>query len=193
MKIALTIVTFVVISIVIVLSYYGLFADIRLENRNVGPFKLVYEKHIGDYKNTSVIMDKIYYTLLNEDSIATTKGFGLYYDKPGTVETGKQRSIAGCILEGQDEIKVAELSKKYNIKEFPASDSIVVDFPFKGMVSIFIGIFRVYPQISDYLKEKGERLDAPVMEIYDGINKRIIYIVPINLERRVVDSYLIQE
>ncbi len=50
------IVVLVVIVLVIYLSQYGLFASVNITEKNIGPYLLVYEKHVGDYKNVGPIM-----------------------------------------------------------------------------------------------------------------------------------------
>ena len=54
----------------------------------------------------------------------------------------------------------------------------MVEFPFRNKFSIFVGIMRVYPAMESYLEQMGYE-EAPVMEIYDVPNKKIIYIMEI--------------
>ncbi|MCP4754049.1 MAG: hypothetical protein GY866_24455 [Proteobacteria bacterium] len=189
MKKIIIAVSVAIVAVLIVLSHYGLFASIRFEKRSLGPFILVYEKHLGDYAETGVIMDRIYYRLLNEDSISSTKGFGIYYDKPGAVAKEEQRSIAGCILEGLNEGEVAELSKKYRLGRLPASEFLATEFPHKGQLSVLIGVLRVYPEIAE-LFETEAYPDMPIVEIYDGQDEKINYLVPLNLEPAVFDAFI---
>ena len=112
MKTFIIVVLVVAIGVIIGSLYYvGFFAKIQIEEREVGPFKVVYEEHIGDYRGTGKIMDEIYHSLL-DDGIETYKGFGIYYDDPKTTEKDKLRSIAGCILEENDHLKISELQKR---------------------------------------------------------------------------------
>ena len=78
MKKFLVFIGLIIIVIVLMLSYYGLFTEVKIVKREVGPLWLVYEKHIGNYKNVGPVMDKIYNDLLGNDSIEAAKGFGLY-------------------------------------------------------------------------------------------------------------------
>ncbi len=189
MKKVIGVLVVIIAIIILALSYYGLFAKIEIGNKETGPFWLVYEKHIGDYSKTGAIMDKVFNELLNDESIKTTRGFGLYYDNPKNVEEEKLRSIVGCILEDSDEDKVPFLEKRYNVKKFPQSDSIVAQFPFKGMLSILVGVFKVYPKLGEYI-ERNNYPKTPIMELYDITNEQITYIASSKIKKNIFDSFL---
>ncbi|MBF0406581.1 MAG: GyrI-like domain-containing protein [Candidatus Riflebacteria bacterium] len=179
----------IVAIILIYLSGYGLFSSVIISEKNVGPYLLVYRKHIGDYKNVGPVMDKIYYDLKDNHSVITTKGFGLYYDNPQDVTTDNLRSIVGCIVEGKSIEDLKDIKNKYGIKEYPASKSVVAEFPFKGKISIILGIFKVYPKLSAYLNE-NKHPSTPIMELYDQPNEKIEYISSFDLSKEVFDSFL---
>ena len=130
-----------IIALLIYLSRYGLFASVIITEKSTGPYLLVYKKHIGDYKNVGPVMDKLFYDLKDNHAITTTKGFGLYYDKPQDVAKEKLRSIVGCIVEGIPIEDLKTISSKYGIKEYSISKSVVAEFPYKGKMSIILGIF----------------------------------------------------
>jgi len=173
-------VLFVILVLIIVavgiVAYYGGFNKIVITRGKEGGETLIYEEVTGDYSQTGFIADKIYNSLLNEDKIETTKGFGIFHDNPQYVEQNKLRSDVGCILDAPvDSLKMAELSKKYRVKILPETNCITIEFPFKGKMSIMVGIFRVYPEIEKYIKENNLEEAGPVMEIYDIPNQKIIY------------------
>jgi len=175
MKIALIIILIVTILLIGVISYYGGFKHVEVSVKEEGGELLVYEELTGAYKNSGKLMDKIYYKLLNEDKIATTKGFGIYYDDPGKVEESKLRSEAGCILEDKDTNKVHALKEKYNIRKCAVKKYIWAEFPYKGKASVIFSLMKVYPALKGYAKEHGYYEDGAVMEIYDIPNNRIVY------------------
>ncbi len=158
------------------LGWAGLFSEIRIKEEKTGPFFMAYNKNIGPYKNTGAVMDRIYNTLLGEKGVSAGRGFGLYYDRPGTVPDEKLRSIAGCIIEKSDEFKLAVPSEKFRTGIFPESEAVVTRFPYKGKISVIIGVLRVYPVLAGYIAEKKIR-SGPVMEVYDIKNETISYIV----------------
>jgi len=176
-KIIFGIFLLLLIGVVIFLNYIGFFSKIVIEEKQMGPFILVYGEHKGDYKGTAKIQDDIYYSLLNDNKIETFKGFGIYYDDPKKVPTEELRSIAGCILEKSDYKKIETLKERgFKIKEIIKQNSIVVEFPFKNTFSIIAGIMKVYPKFEEYI-EKNNLTKNEMMEIYDNPSKKIIYLM----------------
>ncbi len=174
LQIVLWIIVVLVVVIASAYTYYGGFVNISPEIKEVGGETLVYEKITGDYSQSAAASDRVYQKLLEDYQIATTKGFGIYYDNPKVTEKDKLRADIGCILES-DFDKIEALRKDFEIMEYPEDKYIVVEFPFKGMPSVLIGIRRVYPALNAYAKQKGYAVDAPVMEIWDVPNKKINY------------------
>ncbi len=184
------VIVFVVIVLLATLARYGLFSSVSVTEKEVGPLLLVYKKHIGDYKNVAPVMDEIYYDLKDNHAIETTKGFGLYYDNPREVEKDKLRSIVGCIVEGKSIEDLTALNHQYGIREYPSSKSIVAEFPYKGTLSVMLGIFKVYPKLSAYIDE-NRYPKTPILEIYDQPNMKIEYIASVDLSDEVFDSFLV--
>jgi len=181
----------VVIAIVclIVLARYGLFYSVSISEKNVGPYLLVYKTHIGDYNGVAPIIGEVYNDLKNNYSIEATKGFGIYYDNPREVDKAKLRSIVGCIVEGKSVEDLKKASSKYGVKEYPSSKSVVAEFPYKGKMSIIIGIFKVYPKLASYIKER-KYPQTPIMELYDRPKERIEYISSVNLSNDTFAGFL---
>lgn len=171
----LIIIGIIVILAVIFLSYYGAFTKIEVGYERQGGETLIYEEIKGDYRQSANSMDKVYYALKNDHGIATTNGFGIYYDNPQKVETSKLRSEAGCIIPQGVEIDNDAISEKFKIKQFPDERYIVTSFPYKNKMSVIFSIMRVYPKLREFAEKNGHSLEAPVMEIYDVPNKKILY------------------
>jgi hypothetical protein len=175
MKILLIIIMVVIIAVLGLYAYFGGFKKIPLQIREEGGETLVYETVQGDYRQTAAVMDKIYYSLLNEEQIETFKGFGIYYDDPKKVDKEKLRSEAGCILGNADQVNFRELEKKYQLKTFPQKQYLTAQFPWKGKMSVMFSILRVYPALNKYARTRGYDENTPVMEIYDVSNGKILY------------------
>ena len=163
-----------VIAMIGIYAYYGGFHNIVPEIAKSGGETLVYEEVIGDYAQSGEVSDRVYQKLLDDYKITTTKGFGIYYDNPETTEKTKLRSDVGCILESDFE-KIDRLKTAFEITEYPVDNYLKVEFPYKGTLSILLGIMKVYPVLNAYVSENGYEGDAPVMEIWDVPNKRIMY------------------
>ena len=174
MKIVLIILAVLVILLIVVYAYLGGFSKISFRIENQGGETIVYENLTGDYSQAAKVSDRIYYSLLNEDKVATTRGIGIYYDNPKKVEKSKLRSEIGCIVENVDSVTLTRLSEKYQIKTLPQSEFVVAEFPFKGKLSVLFGIMKVYPALDKFNKEQGY-IESPITEIYDVLNKKIIY------------------
>jgi hypothetical protein len=170
---------FVLMLLAAVVTFYrsGYFSKIVIEEKEVGPYMLVYEEHIGDYKNTKKIHENLYYALKGE-KVETTIGFGIYYDNPREVSKEKLRSDIGMILDSADYRKIDQLKAKYKVREISRQKSVVIGFPFKSSLSIMAGIFKAYPALLQYVKEKNYK-QREMMEIYDMKDKKIWYIMPL--------------
>lgn len=176
-------------ALIIYLNYLGLFSKVSVSERQIDSFLMVYQKHIGEYKEVGAIMDKMYYDLKDNYKIETTKGFGVYYDNPQKVAKEKCRSISGCVLEYKDAARVEELKKKYMVIEYPKSNSVVAEFPFKSKMSIIVGIMKVYPKLMVYIEKKEHKL-VPFLELYDMSAKKTVYAMSTDLESSIFNTFL---
>lgn len=167
----------------------GLFASVKITEKDAGPYLLVYKKHLGEYKNVGPVMDSVYYDLKNNYSIETTKGFGIYYDDPKKVSKENLRSIVGCIVETKNADELGDLKNRYGVNVYPVSKSVVAEFPYNGKLSIIIGLFKAYPKINSYISAK-QYIPTPILELYDQPNKKILYIASPNLDQKVFSSLL---
>lgn len=175
MKIFLIVLSVVLLVLIITLIYYGAFKKVIVRVEIQGGETLVYQDVLGDYKQSSVISDKVYYSLIENMGITTYKGFGIYYDKPGSVPVEQMRSKVGCILEDSDLDKIDSVKKVFSVEVANEKEYIVAEFPIKGKLSFILGIFKVYPEINRFTKANNFSEDSPVMEIWDIPNKKIIY------------------
>ncbi len=155
--------------------YYGGFHPVGITEQQAGGETVVYEDIVGDYSQAGAVSNKLYYALLYSDSLNTSKGFGVFYDNPQKIEKDKLHSEAGCIIEGIDSVRLQRLKAKYKIKKLDAKTYITAELPFKGYISILIGLSKVYPAITKYCIENGYSEDSPVTEIYNMEQKTITY------------------
>ncbi|MCU0848407.1 MAG: GyrI-like domain-containing protein [Spirochaetes bacterium] len=153
--------------------YSGLFTGVVITEKSIGPLKLVYEEHVGDYRESGRIQNTVYRELASA-GIMTKKGFGIYYDDPKTVPAEKLRSRVGCVLESEDYGKIPVPGKKFKIMDLPEKKCVYAEFPHRTWLSILFGISRVYPAMSEYVRAKGYRF-SEVIEIYDVPMKKIEY------------------
>ena len=156
-------------------SYYGGLASISPQIKTCGGEVIVYEKLLGDYSQSEAVSQRVYKRLRKEFEIETKKGFGIYYDKPGTVESFNLRSEVGCILEPEDHNRAADLMSVFFVETYPVEEYLVTEFPYKGAASLMIGVMKVYPAMEKFVRKNGYDLNTPVMEIWDAPNGIITY------------------
>ncbi len=84
---------------------------------------------------------------------------------------------------------MSKVSSKYDVREYPSSKSVVAEFPYKGKISIFIGIMKIYPALGTYIKEHQYN-QTPKKELYDMQNERFEYISSMNLLKEIFDVFL---
>lgn len=175
MIVVFAVVLVIVVAVLGIYAYYGGFAKIDIKQESLGGETIVYQEVQGDYKQTMVASNEIYYYLLNDLKIETFEGIGIFYDNPQEVEKDKLRSEVGCIIEAKDIERLRESGCKYKIKTLSVKPTIVVEFPFKGQMSIFVGMFKIYPAIEKYIQKYNLPKDGPLIEIYDTPNKKTTY------------------
>lgn len=172
MRIFWLILAVVIIGVAIFFGYFGAFKPIKITEIELGEFYFVKKSVIGDYAQSGAVQMELYEALAN-DSIASTKGVGIYYDNPDTTPKEELRSDVGCIIDAKDTTKVQMLFK-YELAKMDAGKYVSADFPFKGQLSIIFGVLRVYPKLAQYLK-KHQLLSDYSVEIYDVPQKKVQY------------------
>lgn len=185
MKVILLVAAAIMFVVSALLAYYGAFAPVVVQQHHMGPLWLVCEKHVGDYAQVKGPMDKVY-ARLRQRGVETTRGFGLYFDNPQEVSKERLRSLVGCILESDDLGLIDSLRGEFTVLQYPGARSLQVSFPFKGGVSVMVGMLRVYPMLSKYIKDNGLRF-VPMMEIYDVPHQEIRYVASVELSAEVFE------
>jgi hypothetical protein len=175
LQIIIVVVTVILVVVAAFAAYWGAFKRVKFSVVEQGGETLVYQEMTGDYSQSGVVMDKVYYSLLNDYQIETFKGFGIYHDNPQKVEKSKLRSEVGCILEVSDYHRIGELESNFQIKTYPEAKYIVTEFPYKGKFSVIFGIMKVYPALNKFVKQNAYSEQGAVMEIYDTPNQKIVY------------------
>ncbi len=175
MKIVLIVILGIFAVCLAVYAYFGGFKKLNVSVAEQGGETVVYESITGDYRQSGEVMNKIYYSLLNDYKIETFKGFGQYFDNPQKVEKAKLRSEAGCIIETVDLDKIANLPESFKTKVLPTQRYIITEFPYKGKLSIIFSVMKAYPALAKYATENNFNGEGSVIEIYDMPNKKIYY------------------
>lgn len=168
-------------SIFIVFSYFlysGLLSEVVVQTGSppIKKITIVYKFVEGPYKNCGHVFGEA-------NSIGPKLPcIGVFYDDPKKVAGPQCRSAIGSIVSEGDNKAPEDLLKQYNtsgfnVYSFPEVTHVVTAcFPHRTFLSIILGVRRVYPQLTRYIKER--RLCAhPFIEIYrEG---QILYIAPL--------------
>jgi len=183
MKKIIIILIILVIAVIAFLLSQEVFYPIKLKEQVVGDYWLVYQENTGPYEKVGPVIEKICKDLKN-DGVETKLTFGIYYDDPKKVKKENLRSEVGAILEAQYYSRIQDLQVKYKIKQLQNRKSLYAEFPLKNNLSYMIGAIKVYSAMEEYCKEKNidtaDIKDSFGLEIYDMINKKIIYAMPID-------------
>lgn len=158
-------------------TYMGVFSTPAAAEKVMGPYTLVYDSYVGDYKETGKVFDRIHNSLA-ADGITATKGIGIYYDNPSKTPKDQLRSDCGSVLEEKDSARVAELEKKYKVKMIPQQESVVTEFPVRNVLSYMIGPMKAYPALMQYAQQKGYK-SGMMYELYDMPAKKIYFVMEI--------------
>ena len=175
MKSTLSVTLIALAAIVPILAWYGLFASVTFSQQSIPTFSFVYQKHVGDYRQSARIIKDIS-TYLRDKGIATTSDMGLYYDNPRRIPVERLRFLAGSILPEGTTIKQASLKEGYRVATITGATLPTVRFPYKGKLSVVLGTLKVYPKLTAWFKINPGQ-EGPILEIYDNTKNEIRYLV----------------
>jgi hypothetical protein len=160
-----------------VFGYYGGFSSVKFSTSVQGGEWLVYEAVRGDYQQAPEVIERVQKAIQAGSSLQPQTAFGTYYDNPQEVATEDLRSEIGWIIGVADSLEMAKLTTLSAVKigQAPETEYLTATFPWKGELSILVGLVRVYPAMNQYLEENQLVQVGPITEIYDQKNKVILY------------------
>ncbi|XP_076448013.1 testis-expressed protein 264 homolog [Babylonia areolata] len=181
-----------IVTVSVLIFYSGVFENIVVKAGKppIGKVVIAYKFARGSYKEVGPLFFEV--AKLAPDH----KALGIYYDDPFKVESYRQRYAVACILAEDEQEVDRDLVKKFEAEGFKMMDLPLADhavhssFPYKCALSIFIGVQRIYPRMSEYIKEHGLQAH-PFVEIYSGntihymspLDKQETFYVPESLQQ----------
>lgn len=156
--------------------YLGGFSTLVAIEQEMGPYTMVYEEVVWPYSKVGNTMN-IIHADLKVLGVEQTAGIGLYFDDPATTPADQLRSEVGSVVTSIDPDKLGD----YKTKTLQRGQYVVVEFPYKNMLSYFIGPKKAYPILSKYILEKWYKADQPMVEVYDIAAGVIYYMAPVVL------------
>ncbi|MDV6235477.1 GyrI-like domain-containing protein [Leptospira ellisii] len=168
------------VSSLLFLIYMGAFSPVEVKEEVRGPFFTIQHERIGDYRNVGQTFE----TLQKElplSGIKDFKLFAIYLDNPNDVPKEKLRCEVGAILSEPIGTLPSGLSLPLTIRTIPARKYLLAEFPLKNFLSIFLGIYKVYPKLFRACEAQGCDLKGrPSMEIYEPLTeRRTTYLLPL--------------
>lgn len=176
-KVILWIVAILLVCVVGWLYYMGYFATLKVTEKAVGPYTLVYEDYTGPYQNTGPVV-QVVFDRLTKDGIKTTDGFGIYLDNPSKVPASQLRSQVGCVIADKDLKAFKKVAKNYKVMKLEKKMSLTTEFPIKNNLSYMIGPMKAYPALMNYMTEKkitNEQIGT-CLEYYDMAGMKITFV-----------------
>jgi hypothetical protein len=171
LKWILGIVLVLVLLVLGLMAYMGMFSPIKVHEAQMGPFTVAYESFTGPYAQTGPVFAKVY-NALKAEGINSSMGLGIYYDNPAEVPADKLRSDCGAVI---DKKNLAKL-KKIKVKTLAQKDSLVVEFPIRNIFSYMIGPMKAYPVLMKHAEEKGYKI-LMTYELYDEANGKMFFVM----------------
>lgn len=174
-KILMVVVLLVVVVAVAVgawLYYMGFFVSVKITEKQMGTLTFVYMFHKGDYAKVGPVIENVAKKLSDDFGIKSSKAMGIYYSDPKAVKTEDLKSDAGFLLDRADAMRADEIMRKMRVRIMFPKNYCTAEFPMKNNMSIILGIIKVYPEITRYMKAKGYK-PTPAIEIYE--KDRIVY------------------
>lgn len=186
MKITLSIIAGVVVLIGGYAIYLGALHEVKIERTTQGPFPVIFKPLRGEYRQVGEVATALS-PRLDRLGIKEQTFIGIYYDNPRSVPTEQLRSEAGFIVPGVTELPAA-LKGEYHFKVVQANEYASAYFPYRNMLSVFMGIFKVYPKLSEHMRAQGIERTYGV-EIYRPNNEdRVLYMIAFQAKETYLDQ-----
>lgn len=132
------------------------FTEVRQQS-----FIRVYKKHFGPYHEIVKTIEAVE-AWAKTHNLPCSKSFGEYLDDPERVPTDRLRSLGGCLLQAPLDPEVL-LPEEFYTDELKPQNFLKAQFA----GSPASGPFVVYPQAREWLAQRGQLLEFPVIEVYE--------------------------
>ncbi|HCW32762.1 MAG: hypothetical protein UT55_C0072G0004 [Candidatus Peregrinibacteria bacterium GW2011_GWE2_39_6] len=165
-KIGLMVVALVLIGGAGIFAYLGGFSSVTPEEREIGPYHVVYKEFMGPYSGVGPTMQDVA-TMLMGKGIESTQGIGLYYGDPKTTPAEDLRSEVGFVLTEDQVLQLGMMDPEYGLMTVEKMNVMMAEFPLKNKLSYFVGPMKAYPAINTYRMEHNYGEMGYAMELYD--------------------------
>ncbi|EMN49340.1 hypothetical protein LEP1GSC088_3680 [Leptospira interrogans str. L1207] len=108
--------------------------------------------------------------------------FSIYLDNPNEVPKEKLRCEVGALFSEPLEKIPNGLSLELKIRTIPSKKYLTAEFPLRNFLSIFLGIYKVYPKLFRACEERGCDLKGKAsIEIHEPLTEhKTTYLLPLD-------------
>ena len=170
MSFAIALAAVVVLYILNVLIRSGLFRTVVISPKRYGGGRVLLKTFTGPYKDVGRHFESVL-KLIGDNLLVDTEIIGIYHDNPEAVSPEKCRSSVGCVVDSisDSDTRVAvekKLSDEgYKMVTLPAQDAVWTEFPFTGIISVMLSIWKVYGAFKAFSKGSEDQYMAAHIEI----------------------------
>ena len=174
-KTILGIVCIVLVFVVFLLYYAGMFDRITMSVRTTGQLHVVCRDNIGPYKGTRYVMYDVFKYLTDKRNMHPMAGIGIFYDNPNVVAEKDLHSKAGCVVDSLPQ----DVAAPYEALTLDSMRAVVGEFKIRSALSNFSGTLKFYSGLGKYAHKNNIVVGSPIIEVYDMTAHKILYIAPI--------------
>jgi len=163
-----------VIGMVVYLLTQGVFYSVKPKIEESGGYAITNQRFLGDPKEILPTLEK-QVEILKKHQIGYAHPICIYDDIPASTAKEINAQIGFVLYKGTKE-NLIDLSKELSLATFEKKERIVVSFPFRGKLSLQLGIMKAYPAMIKFANKQNFTV-GQVTEIYNGIERRVEYLM----------------
>ena len=134
---------------------------------------LLYKHYVGPYRECGKAFETLEKTAKTGGVDHAWSAVGVYYDNPKRLaEAGRPDSLCryavGALVDRREKNTQALFKQEgYSAQAMPEFQAAVSEFPFTGLLSILLGLWKVYPRLNEFSSRHGLKEDqiGPFCEV----------------------------
>lgn len=136
-------------------TYMGAFSAMRVKEAKFGPYSFFYKPFTGPYEKVAPLFQEVH-DILKQEGIEIESMAGIYYDDPEKLEKSKLRSEIGAVLSKKNfqRYRSKLLRRGLQLRILPRQNYVSTEFPYRNIISVYLGVSKAYPAIKKYTSEK---------------------------------------
>lgn len=167
MKVFWIVLSFLLCSFIVFLTYMGVFHTITIVEKSMGPYYFIYKEMRGnDMSEIGTITTELH-SFLTSKEFEAIKPFDIFYPE----NSGANNEI-GFIINGIDSSRL-EIGNDIRFKRIPEQTYMTTEFPFRNRLSFLVGFIKIDPALRQYRETRAYR-QTPAMTINE--EEKIIYL-----------------